>query len=526
VKASLPESEQCTVFGGLPGGLDPTTIHRFVVGEDPAPKAMTPDEARAELGDPFATLLLLQGKFPRSGAEVIEALKAAVPDADQLSQHKTFVLGEGSKIPVTPATNGVIRAMRFVVATGGSPVGPDVMISVFHPNRGDVELMAWDRVKDGFNFYRTVNGAWVWAGNSRHAVTAGTEGKGVFHAHPTGNFLMKELKIPWVHWRSFKADIDPGVFGAGSSLATHPWFTDSEGAEACERQVALPSIRRWTKARFEQAVDGEGLVARPGRIMQQILRPSTVNLASSQTASRAVGPGGDAFLDLPGTFFFDAALSSDKVGLPLPPAFQVSADLYLKSLETFAFVLDDGNQVADTGDTHFAFVVPERAFEDDATLEAALDLGLVTPRLAACLLMVDFPNPVFSALREQLLEHVPGSATIVDGASTFSEEMASNILARAAAHPDDLAATQFAARWNVGETDWPATFGAELNAYFAAVTAQLLTQQGFDDYQRLAAANRVQVSERFPIVEFGLLFPRTNIKGGFVMKPDATVQKA
>ena len=59
------------------------------------------------------------------------------------------------------------------------------------------------------------------------------------------------------------------------------------------------------------------------------------------------------------------------------------------------------------GDTHFCFLVPERAFEDQAVLREAIEIGLVTKRLAACLLMVDPWNPIFSDRRRALLRHVP-----------------------------------------------------------------------------------------------------------------------
>lgn len=512
----------CGVFFGL-GGLDPTAINRFVVGEDTAPRTLTTEEATAELGDPFATLVLLQGSFPRTGQAVADALGQAAPAGDPLrGKVQPFVLGEGSQLPPGASAD---RDMRFVVAIGGGQDGPDVIISVFDPLGNDVELMAWDRVRGGFNYYRTVGeeAAWVHAGNSRHALSDPTQGKGPFESHASGALLMKELNFPWNNWQSFKATVDGATaFEAGDPRRDHPWFTGVQGADRCELSVAKPAIERWGRARFDRIVADGGTVQDPARILLQIVGTPTVNLISSDAVSSAPGPGG---VTLPPSFFVSAgALMDVPFGLDVAPAFTVPTDVYEKTLKSFAFALDDGNGFHQRGDTHFAFFVPERAHEDDVALREAIRIGLVTPRLAAALLMVDFPNPIYSERRERLLAHVPASATIAAGASTFSQEMADAILAAAPGTPDDSPEREFALRWAVGE-DFTAPFNALLAAYFAAVAAQVTTQAGFDAYARLAESRRRRARASTPIVrEFPLLFPQTTIPDGARgMSPDGTV---
>src|SRR3954447_2982435 len=77
-------------------------IHRFVIGEDEALRDFRPGEAEAELGDPFATLLLLRGIFPDSAGEVISELRKAVSAGDPLGESMFFLVGENSQIPVVP----------------------------------------------------------------------------------------------------------------------------------------------------------------------------------------------------------------------------------------------------------------------------------------------------------------------------------------------------------------------------------------------------------------------------------------
>jgi hypothetical protein len=66
----------CGAFRRLrPESLQDGRIHRFVVGEDSRVRVLDADEAARELGDPFATALLLDGVFPRTAGEALEALQ-------------------------------------------------------------------------------------------------------------------------------------------------------------------------------------------------------------------------------------------------------------------------------------------------------------------------------------------------------------------------------------------------------------------------------------------------------------------
>ena len=523
---TIPDTT-CAAFRRLPPQLlQPDRVHRFVVGEDRAPRVLTGEEAAAELGDPFATLLLLRGVFPRTAGEVLAALDRATIEGDPLRRGFFFLVGEGSQIPMTPATATVDRNLRFLAARGIGPDGADVLISSFHPDEGNVELMSWDRRSGGFNYYQTVgaSSAWVFAGNSRHALADPTQGKGPFESHLSGNFVMKELRFPWLHWHSKAANILPSVLPKDPPLADHPWVTgrDPQGALTCEISVAKPGIVRWTRARFARLLADGGVVADPRRIMVQVLGTPSVNLITSQTESDAAARGGT--VDLPQTFFVDSEGLTEILGLRPPPPLEVRAEIYRRSLATFRARLTDRRGFEQPGDTHFAFAVPERAFEDQAVLQEALRVGLISRRLAACLLMTDFPNPIFSARREALLAHVPARATVRDGASGFSEEMGEAIAAAAPGTGEGSPEREFAARWSRGE-DFASSFDEQLADYYAAVEARLATQQGFDDYVRLAESRRNRV-RTMPISESPLLFATFDIPARpRAMRPDGTVEE-
>lgn len=513
----------CAVFSTVKGAPQGSLV-RFVVGEDPQPTLMSAADMAAELGDPFATLLLRNGIFPATGQDVLDALDTKVGPTDPLGAQSqmSFVLGEGSQIPLANSSPSTNAAMRFVVTRGSGSKGPDLIISAAGPSTSLVEIMAWDKVHKGFNYYRTVGkkGRWGWAGNSRHALAAPTKGKGPFESHPSGNLLMKELRLPWVHWHSFKVNIFAGAFPAGDTRRTHPWFTQKLGAEVCETSIVMPSIKRWTTARLNQVIAPNGTVTDPARIVEQIVTSPTVNLASSSTESAAGSP-----VDLPPGFFVDFD-GLGLAGLPGPPSLAVSRPIYSSSLSTFKFKLTDGQGFTKPGDTHFAFVVPERAFEDTETIRQAIDRGLISKRLVAAFLMVDFPNPVFSKRRAALLKHSPSVATVTNNTSTYSQDMAQKIITAAPNTAAGSPEREFVDRWTKAAT-LPGPLGTELTTYYTNLQLKLQNQPDFNDYAKLAESRRNQM-RKMPIFEFELLFPKTNIPKAEkrVMKPDATVALA
>jgi hypothetical protein len=514
--------ETCRAFDSV-APFDADALHRFVVGTDAAPRRMTAAEV-AKLGDPFATVLLARGRIPRSGEELVESIRASVRKGDALKTLRTFVVGEGSQL--APGNPTVDATLRFVVTLGRGPNGPDLFLSTGDPRQpAPVEVMAWDRKAGGFNYYRSTGprAMWMFAGNSRDALRDASRGKGPFESHPSGALLMKELKTPWINWHSPAANIPAGALPRNDRRRRHPWFKEKHpgGALALEIDAARPAISRWARARFARLRKQGGTIARPRQVMAQILATPTVNLTTTHIESRALEPSSE--LDLPQTFFVDSEGLSDVLGLAPPPFFTVKGRMYAKCLEKFDVRLQDGRGFVHKGDTHFCFLVPERAFEDQVVLREAIEIGLVSRRLAACLLMVDAWNPVFSDRRRALLRHVPSEARIANGRSSFSTDLARAILEAAEAAPPTAPEAEFAKRWAAG-TRFRGAFDRILEGYYDAVTARLKTQAGFEAYFKLAEERRQEFKDKMPIAEFPLLLPLTNIEPtGRRMRRDGTV---
>jgi hypothetical protein len=226
---------------------------------------------------------------------------------------------------------------------------------------------------------------------------------------------MKELKVPWMHWHSQGTPIQDDILAPADPLRTDSLYqsTDLKGAEDLEL-IVRAGIARWTRSRFEKFTVG-GVLQRAPDFLRHLLTTTTVNLTSALQPSASLQPM--EALRLPTTFFVDSDRLVTTLGLtPALPRLKTQASFYQATLQTYDVRVQDESGFSRPGDTHFAFAVPEPAFEDEVVLQELLSRRALSKKLAACLLMVDFPNPVFSLRREALLRYVPGTIALDGGA--------------------------------------------------------------------------------------------------------------
>ena len=485
-------------------------IFRQIFGIDEQPRPMADDEVADLLGDPLAVLLLRRDVLPASVIELLDALDRHNDTPGGLPLQDVFLVGEGSQI--SPGRGDVSRDLRFVVArrSAEAPTGEvDLLVSTAasgDPATEFLQVLAWDPKNEVFNYYQRIPPArWAWAGSSKHALEPGSRGMGPFDSHVNGSLVMKELKAPWNNWHSMAAGVSDALVPGHPRLAE--LFRQRRGAEHLERDVVKPGISRWNEARVSKAVGADGTIAHVPYLLRQVLETTTINLASSTEASRL--DGDQDILDLPLTFFINAdALFNILELAPNVAVPMVSRALYRDSLRRLGFALTSGS-FRQEGDTFFAFLVPEPAFEDLDLLQKMVGAGLLARRLVASLLMVDFPNPVFSARRAQLMQHVPETVRLVDGGPDLSEQIARAIVEASDLTTADSPEREFADNWRVPEHAWQSAFESRIEAYFVEVTQQLATADGFEAYMRLAESRRREINPF--LKESALLVPVTNI---------------
>lgn len=509
----------------IPGrSLVPDTLYRFVLGLDSVdelagvtgPRILEKQELDA-LGDPFARMLATSASHPLTARTLVAAV-----DATGLT-HESFVVGEGLHLPWSQETATLARQLRIVVAWKRND-RLAVLLSTAPPlddRRIFLQVIGWDEAARHFNFYERRLGAWIYAGNSRHALSEPTRGQGPFDSHVNGALVMKELRAPWLHWSSMAAFDLPGVKG-DDPLQNEALFRGRVGAEKLETLVRA-SVQQWTAERFESAIKDGGFMQAPA-FMRQVLTSTTVNLISSPQESK--GEPVDGRLKLPVTPFLDTSTLLDLLAIEVNSVpLSVKWDHYQRLLVNHGYELrDEGGQLARRGDTHFAFPAFERALEDQKVTAGLLQRGLLSKRVAACLVMVDFTNPVWSPRRESLMRYVPETASLgVDGWD-LGETILKAVQASGAAPGSPEA--EFLALWNVGE-DWSEIFGQRLTQYLNTLQAQLDTWEGFEAVGRLIESQRRRARKR-PLLEFSLTLPRaTNLPDADLrMTFQATVEES
>lgn len=509
--------------------LEAGRIYRFVMGVDNFPGLMPDAEAETLLRDSFAELLLKRGTFPLTVRDLLSALDALNDNSDGLPQQKVFLVADGGQIDWTPETANVNRLFRFAVARSRND---DVRLLVSASTALDSEtqflqVLSWDAANQVYSYYERRVGAWIWAGNSHHALLPGSRGAGPFDSHVNGSLVMKELRAPWCNWNSMNAAIREDALAPDDALRAEPLFLNRASASELERNVVRPGIERWNRARFQHSLSEDGKTLRDMPFfLRQILQTTTVNLASSSRQSNRVGD--DEPMDLPITFFLNTEALLDYVELdPDISPISIAGKFYNDSLRRYDFTLRDG-EFSQKGDTFFGFLIPEPAFEDLNLLALLLERKIISRRFAACLLMIDFPNPVFSAKRAQMMQFVPPTANITGGAlktdfeTRFTAILESVIMKMPASH----ASHEFLANWRLPEKDWKRTFESRIEDYFNALQEKSRTDEGFDAWTRLAESRRREFRGH-PLAEFRLTTPSTNIPEDaplLEMRADAAVQ--
>ncbi|MGK7874170.1 MAG: hypothetical protein AB4426_12910 [Xenococcaceae cyanobacterium] len=541
---SIAWAERADVFSSLDSSnTTQTQIYRFIQGIDSRPRPMTDEEIQEELNDRWATTVLRQGNFPPNVAEIVEAIDNANPNLSLAS----YVVGEGSQIPttVTPRTNN--RDLRYVIAWP-NPTAPDaqdentVFLSAAPGgNSGFHQVIAWDEQKSAFNYYErrgnNGNAVWSWAGDSSYARNPQTIGKGCFDCHLNGTLLMKELEIPWNNWSSSSGLISAGV--VPTSVAREALFQNKQNAAEFERIVEAASLRA-ARLKVDGAFGSDNqTINNIPELLRHLIRNTTVNFQSTQ--SRSDQPD-TITKPLPTEFFANDFALRTVLGISYNPGnLLFNGNNYQEVLEHYDFKLvqQQGDPPFEMkGSTHFAFFVPVPSDIDGKVLQRLLNDEVITPKFAASILMVDFPNPVFSPKRSQLetyAQQVP-TGRLEGDKSNIPELFAAKVEEVAAGQPECNPAQletctperQFLYFWNLPDDGWRTEAGNRLQSYFSKVAEQIETPDGVDAYMRLSISRRSQFTQE-PLIrnlnEFSLLLPKTSLTlpTPLEMKPDGTV---
>jgi len=463
-------------------------LKAMVLGVDRAPRAMPTSEV-ATFGDPFTTHLLLKGVVPLTAFDLDAAIRGLI-GGQARPVRKLYAIAEGAAfqgtVPTLPLNARLVFTWQKDAATD-----PDLLLSTT-PDPDDptalLQVIAWSEPQGVFHFFERRQGTWFWAGNSLHALQPESRGQGPFDSHINGALVMKELRFPWVHWHSMARSIERKLLFPTLELQSHPLFAKLEGAEILE-PVVQRGVRRWTRRRLRHDLQG-GQLVNLHWYMRQVLWTTSVNLTSTDRLALDLQPMDE--LALPPTFFFDVdGLSVAITGLSNESDILPQAEITVPSTSYRQALLDVAMHVeaqaagpAVPGDTDFAFLVPERAFEDTFVLEHLITSEVLSPKLALCLLMVDFSNPVFSPDRAALLDLFPPSIAVGNGGAALDTV----VLATARNAAPSSATEHLVSLWD--DDNLLGTVKSTLHVYIDAVKTRLNSADGVIDLLKLADSRR------------------------------------
>jgi hypothetical protein len=486
-------------LAGIPAG----SVVRFFLGQDEEPAAIQTADIPQFINDPFARLVLAAGHRPKTPLEVLAILNIAT-GADAVPGQRIYRVADGGQISWTESTASLDRHLRIVV-TRHRGEEAELFISTAPPFASDavfLQIFAWDPQSAAYNFYERRRGVWSWAGSSWQALQEPTRGHGPFDSHVNGGPVMKELKLPWLHWHSQSSQIRDDILAPDDPLRNDAFYhsTDLKGGDDLEL-IVRSGTTRWTRSRLDRRT-ADGRLQNAREFLAQVLTTTTVNLTCSPQPSASLADSD--MLRLPTTFFINADCLIDELALPATLLrAKAPASFYRACLSRYAVRLQDGPNILDR-DAYFAFPVPEPSLEDLATLRELLARGALSRRLALALLLVDFPNPIFSERRASLLAYVPDEIQL-NGGADLDRRFGDAVRPAANARGADSAEAEFMRMWAMGD-DWETAFADRVARYWAAVQSQLATQAGFDAFFQLAESRRRQFRKR-PLAEFGLTLP-------------------
>jgi hypothetical protein len=186
-------------------------------------------------------------------------------------------------------------------------------------------------------------------------------------------------------------------------VATDPLYATLAGAFAL--QINFQSLQsRYTRGLVEASILN-GTISNVPALLNRLINTTTVNFESDDPSAH------DATLvGVPKDFFiFFSALTMQQISLAFTvPELNITRSMHDAFVAQHKFTLQKINShfvYQQPGTTFFTFFVPVPAYEDQIAIQQLIDQQVIDANFAASVLLVDFPNPLFSAQRSSLMKY-------------------------------------------------------------------------------------------------------------------------
>ena len=390
----------------------------YMVGQTTASCVILDSKGKPVLdnNDPLAKLLLASGACPRNVFELHSRLLAAgAKIRTTLVANRGFHNPKLGSFSMFELVSGRLSSLAIDINDGefffGHFTGTRGVSTLIAEQQPDpdalmIELIAWDPVKQVFNFYELIGdgqkGQWFYRGNSLDILIDVT----LLHrqpnpsqpkfgnrlrcsaCHTAGGPIMKELAAPHNDWWTTARPLPFGQWKPDADLSRILQGLVDAGELAKSVKVGLSKL--YGSEKFQQAQRTLSLQEQ----LRPLFCPVELNLASDSTPFDQKGPQ----IKIPSAFFVHPMLTQGAAAMARAHYDAALAATRAKFPET------------SRADADHAWLTPVKAYSDSLTIASLVKQGIIDQEFVSDVLAIDLTNPLFSTARRSLLRMLPNNA--------------------------------------------------------------------------------------------------------------------
>jgi len=383
--------------------------HAACIPEDPKHLA-----ANQPNQDALALLLIAQDRCPDKALDFRNLVEVSGAQLETtMVNFESFRDPNSGAFFVFEIVSGQPAGLNHAIDRGdllfGHFLAPDGAHLTSNTNGLLLEAIAWDPVKQLFNFYelvkdsKTRRASWFFRGDSTLILddiqllyrqrTAGQQSfQGLLRCsgcHVNAGLIQKELAGPHNDWWTKSRRLPLGDLTPDADVAKI--FKGLVDPDELAKVVQATSRRLSASPQYRKALQS--------RTMQEQLRPLfcavEVNIESDKDPADALKPT----VQIPAGFFADPRLSGASVAIPRAN--------YDQALHQHHSQMPEPPDGPGGTDADHAWLAPVKANSDITLADALVEMGVIDNEFVADVLAVDFTNPLISAPRCGLLTLVP-----------------------------------------------------------------------------------------------------------------------
>jgi len=364
--------------------------------------------------DPLAKLLLASDPCPRNVFELRSRLLAAgAKIKTTFVDNRGFHNAKSGSFSMFEIVSGRLEPFGIDIKDGEfffghftGTKGANTLFADQSPSSLMIELIAWDPVKQLYNFYELSDEGqkrqWFYRGNSLDIIAdvallhrQPTPSKPQFGSrlrcsacHVAGGPIMKELAAPHNDW-----------WTAARPLPLGKWKPDSALSRILQGLVDAGELSKSVKAGVSKLYGSEKFQqAQRALSLQEQLRPLFCPVELNLASDLSPFDQKTSQMKIPSAFFVHPGLAQGVI--------TIARDHYAAALAAAKAKFPETSRI----DADHGWLAPVKAFSDSVAIASLVKTSIIDQEFVCDVLAVDLTNPLFSTARGNLLRLLPNKA--------------------------------------------------------------------------------------------------------------------